>query len=68
MVPTSVTELVPDLLQRVNLLEYLLDTPADQSELNQELDESRSTIYRGLDTLEEHDLIEKQDGVYRVTV
>lgn len=67
MVHTSVTEFIPDLLQRVNLLEYLLDTPADQSELNQELDESRSTIYRGLNSLEEQGLIEKQDGVYLPT-
>ncbi|WP_435196475.1 helix-turn-helix transcriptional regulator [Natronomonas sp. EA1] len=67
MTRPSVTEFVPILLQRVNLFKYLLETPADQSELNRELDESRSTIYRGLKRLEENGLIEKQDSVYQPT-
>lgn len=67
MTRPSVSDIVPHLLQRADLFEFLLDNPADQSELNQELDVSRSTIYRGLKLFEEHGLIERQDSVYQPT-
>ncbi|EMA35382.1 hypothetical protein C445_05443 [Halobiforma lacisalsi AJ5] len=50
--------------KRSSIFERLIDGPAYQNQLVDEVDASQSTIYRGLKQLEDHDLVKKQDGMY----
>ncbi|SDR29332.1 helix-turn-helix transcriptional regulator [Natronobacterium texcoconense] len=50
--------------KRLSIFKRLLDAPAYQNQLVDEVDASQSTVYRGLNQLEDHNLVEKQDGMY----
>ncbi|MFC6724287.1 MarR family transcriptional regulator, partial [Halobium palmae] len=58
-------EIVTTALDRFDLLELLLDEPADKRELTAALPVSRSTVNRALRDLERLDLVERVDGAYR---
>lgn len=53
--------------KRSSIFERLIDGMAYQNQLVGEVEGSQSTIYRGLKQLEEHNLVEKQDGMYGPT-
>ncbi|WP_077067806.1 helix-turn-helix transcriptional regulator [Haloarcula rubripromontorii] len=63
----SIEEFIPEVHQRIDFFEFLSNSPASQKELNRELDKSQSTIYRGLNSMEEYGLIEKRDDEYQLT-
>lgn len=49
------------------MLERIVAGSTDRRELVRELDESRTTVYRGLEQLEELDLVVETNGVYAPT-
>lgn len=55
------------LRKRAPLLELLADAPRDQRDLRDELDVSRSTIYKSLQELTEAGLVTDRDGQYELT-
>ncbi len=69
MVPPSpsLAKFISEVHQRADFFDFLSNSSASQKELNQELDKSQSTIYRGLNSMEEYGLIEKQDDGYQLT-
>lgn len=56
------------LLQRRSLMERVIDGSHDRRRLKDELDQSRSTVYRGLDQLESAGLVTERAGVYEATL
>lgn len=61
-------EAVADVLRkRAPLLELLADRPRDQRDLRDELDVSRSTVYKSIQRLRETGLVVERDGRYALT-
>ncbi|EMA44578.1 helix-turn-helix transcriptional regulator [Halobiforma nitratireducens] len=53
--------------KRSSIFKRLIDGPAYQNQLVDEVDASQSTVYRGLKQLEDHNLVKKQNGMYAPT-
>lgn len=64
MVSSNQTIPYMTLLNRTAIFEALINSPAYQNELVDQVNESQSTVYRGLKQLEDHNLVEKQEGMY----
>jgi len=56
------------LVRREGIMERIIDGVRDRRALKDELDQSRSTVYRGLDQLQEAGLVTERAGVYRPTL
>lgn len=54
-------------LKRKKIVERLIAGTSDRTELVNEVDVSRSTVYRALDDLEDKGLVETRGGEYKVT-
>lgn len=63
----SSAEVVSRLVKRGHLLSRIRSGTADRRVLARELDESRTTVYRGLDQLEDLGLLVQSNGVYAPT-
>lgn len=61
------TDLIDAMRRRSELVEILEGEPCRRSELTDRMDLSRPTIYRGLETLEGHELVAQRDGMYETT-
>jgi len=57
-----------EVVRREPLLRALRSTPATPGDLTESVDLSRSTVHRALNSLEEHDLVERFDGEYYLTI
>ncbi|MFC4245410.1 helix-turn-helix transcriptional regulator [Natribaculum luteum] len=55
------------LYKRLSIFKRLINSPAYQNQLVDEVDASQSTIYRALKQLEDYNLVKKQDGMYAPT-
>jgi biotin operon repressor len=64
---TDVGVVAEILRKRAPLLELLADAPRDQRDLRDELDVSRSTVYKALQRLQEVGLVTEEGGQYALT-
>jgi len=55
------------LLDRLDIMSYVIDGFSDRTELVDEVDDSRSTVYRALNDLDEQNLIYENHGNYKPT-
>lgn len=55
------------LLQRKDIMTQIVSGRVDRSDLVEEVEDSRSTVYRALDSLAEHDLVVEERGSYSST-
>ncbi|WP_247005058.1 helix-turn-helix transcriptional regulator [Halosolutus gelatinilyticus] len=53
--------------KRSSIFKRLIEDPAYQNQLVNEVDASQSTVYRGLKQLEDHNLVKRQNGMYATT-
>lgn len=63
----NVQDTIRTVVQRSDLLERLADGPTSKRSLRDDLDVSRSTVYKAVRELEAHDLAEQRDGAVRLT-
>jgi predicted transcriptional regulator len=63
----DIDSLADTLRKRAPLLSLLADSPRDQRDLRDELNVSRSTVYKSLQELREADLVAERDGRYELT-
>jgi predicted transcriptional regulator len=63
----DIDSLADTLRKRAPLLNLLADSPRDQRDLRDELNVSRSTVYKSLQELREADLVAERDGRYELT-
>lgn len=61
-------ESLVEVVRREPLLRALRSAPATPGDLTESVDLSRSTVHRALNSLEEHDLVERFDGEYYLTI
>lgn len=61
------SEIISVLLKRAHLLEQIITRTTDRRVLAKEVDESRTTVYRGLDQLKDAGLVVESNGEYAAT-
>jgi len=64
---SSVSEIADVVLKRRNILEYICECQPDKRTVVENLPESRPTVDRAIRELEDHDLVERTDGVCKPT-
>lgn len=67
MPETFAEECIRTLTKRGHLMERIVTGPTDRRDLVEEVEESRATVYRGLDQLAERGLVTERAGTYRPT-
>ena len=65
---TGRRELIQVVVKRRAFLDRLAEGAASKRELREELDLSRSTVYKAVRELEAHNLVEEDDGTVRLTL
>lgn len=64
----GIRDIIDVVTRRADYIESVVDEPKDQRDLRNELDVSRSTVYKAVRELEDLGVLERSDGGYRPTL